>query len=122
MTTVPILLDRIFLDRDAHGTEPILSRTGSAGDQFGIGSPTVMTAAERTFERSLALEQGVLVCPRGGSVLLATCDGCPFFCRKETEPSSVICSYPIPARETFATRSRHSEAVRIALRHHLERT
>ena len=81
-----------------------------------------MTAAERTLERSLAMDEGVLVCPRAGSVSLATCDGCPFFCRTETESSSVICSYPIPARETFATRSRHSEAVRIALRHQLERT
>ena len=81
-----------------------------------------MTATERTLESSLALEHGVLVCPRRGSVLVATCDGCPFFCRTETESSSVICSYPIPARETFATRSRHSEAVRIALRHQLQRT
>lgn len=81
-----------------------------------------MTAAERTLERSLALEQGVVICPRAGCVVLATCDGCPFFCRTEAEPSSVICSYPLPARETFATRSRHSEAVRIALRAQLERT
>ena len=81
-----------------------------------------MTAAERTLERSLALDEGVVVCPRAGSVSLATCDGCPFFCRTETESSSVICSYPIPARETFATRSTHSEAVRIALRARLERT
>ena len=83
-----------------------------------------MTAAERTLERSLALDGGVVVCSRAGSVVLATCDGCSFFCRTEAEPSSVICSYPIPARETFAfaTRSRHSEAVRIALRHQLERT
>ena len=81
-----------------------------------------MTAAERTLERSLALDEGVVVCPRAGSVVLATCDGCSFFCRTETESSSVICSYPIPARETFATRSRHSEAVRIALRHQLQRT
>lgn len=84
--------------------------------------PRPSTAAERTFERSLALEQGVLICPRAGSVVLATCDGCPFFCRTETESSSVICSYPIPGRETFATRSRHSETLRIALRHQLERT
>ena len=81
-----------------------------------------MTAAERTLERNLALDGGKLVCPRAGSVVLATCDGCSCFCRTETEPSSVICSYPIPARETFATRSRHSEAVRIALRARLERT
>ena len=78
--------------------------------------------AERTLERCLALEGGMLVCPRAGSAVLATCDGCSFFCRTETESSSVICSYPIPARETFATRSRHSEAVRIALRAQLERT
>lgn len=80
-----------------------------------------MTAVERTLERSLALDQGVLVCPRAGPVLLRTCDGCPFLCRMEATPSSIICSYPIPARETFATRKRHSEAVRIALRHQLER-
>ena len=81
-----------------------------------------MTAAERMLESSLALEQGVLVCPRRGSVPVATCDRCPFFCRTEISSSSVICSYPIPARETFATRSRHSEAVRIALQHQLQRT
>ena len=81
-----------------------------------------MTAAERTLERSLALDEGVLICPRAGSVPWVTCDGCPFFCRTKAGPSSVICSYPIPARETFATRSRHSEAARIALRAQLERT
>lgn len=81
-----------------------------------------MTAAERTLERSLASDGGKLVCPREGSAVLATCDDCSFFCRTETESSSVICSYPIPAHETFATRSRHSQAVRIALRAQLERT
>lgn len=81
-----------------------------------------MTGAERTLERSLAWDEGVVVCPRAGSVVLASCDLCSFFCRTETEPSWVICSYPIPARETFATRSRHSEGVRIALRAQLERT
>ena len=81
-----------------------------------------MTGAVRTLERCLALDEGVVVCPRAGSVVLASCDACSFFCGAETESSSVICSYPIPARETFATRSRHSQAVRIALRAQLERT
>jgi len=111
VTTVPIPLDRIFIALDRIFI-----------DRFGIGSPNVMTATERALERSLAVEHGRLVCPRRGSVLLATCDDCHFLCGAETEPPSVICSYPIPARETFGTRSRHSEAVRIALRHQLQRT
>jgi hypothetical protein len=34
----------------------------------------------------------------------------------------VICSYPIPARDTFARLARRRQDVRIALAHHLQRT
>lgn len=81
-----------------------------------------MTIAERVLERALAVDGEMLVCPRRGSVRVTACDGCPLFCRTETQPASVICSYPIPARETLARRSRYDEGMRIALRHWLERT
>lgn len=122
MTTVPIPQDRIppGRSRERDGVDPL--RTASAGGRFGVGTATVMTTTERALERSLALEHGLIVCPRRGSVGVAACDDCPYFCRTETESSSVICSYPIPARETSATRSRGSAAMRIALRHQSQRT
>jgi hypothetical protein len=52
----------------------------------------------------------------------AACHGCAFFCRNSRITSSVICSYPFPARDTFARLARRREDVRIALAHHLERT
>lgn len=76
----------------------------------------------RPIERTIAVNAGTLVCPRRGTVQAFTCDTCAFFCRSEAEPDSVICSHPIPARETFAARSRRNEAVRIALSYRLERT
>jgi len=88
-----------------------------------IGSPQVgVQTTGRALERSIALVEGTLVCPRRGHVEIADCVTCGFLCRTELAPASVICSYPIPARETFAVRSRHDPGVRIALRHHLERT
>jgi len=65
---------------------------------------------------------GVLRCPRRGHISATECAGCPFFCRSVRIASSVICSYPFPARDTFARRSQRREDVRIALAHHLERT
>jgi hypothetical protein len=76
----------------------------------------------RPLERSLAVSNGELRCPRSGRLPVAACDGCPFFCRHDQVTPSVICSYPLPARDTFVRRSRRREDVRIALAHHLERT
>jgi hypothetical protein len=68
------------------------------------------------------MSNGELRCPRNGRLSVAACDGCPFFCRDDRLTSSVICSYPFAARDTFARRARRREDVRIALAHHLERT
>ena len=76
----------------------------------------------RPLVRALALEGGRLHCPRRGVIDAAACATCPFACRDEAFPHSVACSWPIPAAETFLARGRHSEGVRIALRHRLERT
>jgi hypothetical protein len=76
----------------------------------------------RPLERSLAVRNGELPCPRRGCISAAACDGCPFFCRNDRITSSVICSYPFSARDTFARRAARREDVRIALAHHLERT
>lgn len=76
----------------------------------------------RPLERSLAVSDGEVRCPRRGLLSAATCDGCPFLCRGGRSTSSVICSYPFPAGDTYADRARKREDVRIALAHHLERT
>jgi len=97
----------------------------SAGPPVGVrhvAPPAAVPDAGRPIERSIAVDGGVLACPRKGTVQFSTCDHCPFFCKSEAEPASVICSYPIPACETFAWRSRRDDGVRIALRHRLERT
>ena len=77
--------------------------------------------AGRPLERSLAVSNGELRCPRSGRVSVAACDGCPFSCRNDRIMSS-LCSYPFPAHDTFARRARRREDVRITLAHHLERT
>jgi hypothetical protein len=76
----------------------------------------------RPLERSLAVSGGVLRCPRRGGISATDCVNCPFFCRHDDVTRSVICSYPLLARDTFARRTRWRENVRIALAHHLERT
>ena len=76
----------------------------------------------RPLERTLAVSNGELCCPRRGRVSVIACDGCPFFCRNSRITSSVICSFPFSAGDTFARRARQREDVRIALAHHLERT
>jgi hypothetical protein len=81
-----------------------------------------MRFSGRPLERSLAVSNGELRCPRNGRVSAAACDGCPFFCRNNRITWSVICSYPFPAGDTFARRARRREDVRMALTHHLERT
>ena len=75
----------------------------------------------RPLERTLAMTDDGVVCPRTGRI--SGCGGdCPFYCRRERSTSSVICSYPFPASETFVRRVRSREALRIALSHLLERT
>jgi hypothetical protein len=76
----------------------------------------------RPLERSLAVINGELRCPRNGRKSIAACDACPYFCRNSRVTASLICSYPFPARDTFARRARRREDVRIALGHHLGRT
>jgi hypothetical protein len=76
----------------------------------------------RPVERNIGIPDGVLRCPRRGLVSASICNGCTFLCRHEGRATSVICSYPLPARDTYARRSRRREDVRIALGHHLERT
>jgi hypothetical protein len=76
----------------------------------------------RLLQRYLGVNGGTLACPRRGSIDAITCDDCPFLCGREAELATVICSYPLPALETFARRSRRNHAVRIALGHCLERT
>jgi hypothetical protein len=76
----------------------------------------------RPLERSLAVSNGELRCPRNGRMSAAACHGCAFFCRNSRITSSVICSYPFTARDTIARLARRREDVRIALAHHLERT
>jgi hypothetical protein len=76
----------------------------------------------RALERSLAVDEGALRCPRRGRISAAECVGCPFLCRHDRVTTSVICSYPFLANDTFASRSRRRQDVRIALAHHLERT
>jgi hypothetical protein len=78
--------------------------------------------SRRPLERSLAVSNGELWCPRSGRVSATACTSCQFLCRSSRVKSSAICSYPFAARDTFARRSRRREDVRIALRHHLERT
>jgi hypothetical protein len=78
--------------------------------------------AVRPLERSLATIYGELRCPRAGRRAVTACEGCAFFCRTDRLTASVICSYPLPATDTYARRARHREEVRIALSHHLERT
>lgn len=78
--------------------------------------------AARPLERSLALRDGLVRCPRRGRIAAAECDGCLYFCRREADTATVICSYPFLARDTLARRSRRRHDVRIALRHHLERS
>lgn len=75
----------------------------------------------RPLERSLEQTDHGVVCPRTGRV--SGCGGdCPFYCRRERSTSSVICSYPVLASDTFVRRARSREALRIALSHLLERT
>lgn len=81
-----------------------------------------MISTQRALERALRVESGALACPRRGNIPVADCSACSFLCRTETEPASVICSYPIPAAETFPRRSHTEEGVALALRHRLERT
>ena len=76
----------------------------------------------RPLERSLAVTNGKVRCPRNARLSVTACDGCPFFCRTDGLTSSLICSYPIPARDTFARRARQRPDVALALTHHLERT
>ena len=76
----------------------------------------------RTIERSLAVVNGDVACPRQDRLSVAGCQGCLFFCRHDRLIPSVICSYPIPARETLARRARRRHDIRIALAHRLQRT
>ena len=76
----------------------------------------------RLIQRYLGVDGGTLACPRIGSIDAITCDDCLFLCGLEAELATVICSYPLLARETFARRSRRNHGLRIALGHSLERT
>lgn len=76
----------------------------------------------RPLERSVAVRNGFARCPKRGRIAAVECDSCPYFCRRDAVTPTVICSYPFVARDTFARRSRRRPDVRIALRHHLERT
>ena len=76
----------------------------------------------RLLERTLAVTNGSLRCPRSARLSITACDGCAFFCRSDRPTSSVVCSYPIAARDTFERRARAREDVAIALTHHLVRT
>jgi hypothetical protein len=55
-------------------------------------------------------------------VIEAACRECLFFCRHDRATVSVVCSYPIPARDTLARLARRRHDIRIALAHRLERT
>ena len=76
----------------------------------------------RPLERSLALRDGLVRCPRRGRIAAVECDGCPSFRRRDAVTPTVICSYPFLARDTFARRRLRRHDVRIVLSHHLERT
>ncbi len=76
----------------------------------------------RPIERALAVEGGELRCPRRGLISEATCEGCVCLCGFDGVTSSLICSYPLSAADTFARRSLRRQAVRIAVSHRLERT
>ena len=91
------------------------------GDSQALPSVAAVPGAGRLVERFLSVEDGTLACPRNGTLDAVTCQ-CPFFCGSEDGPALVVCSYPIPAYETLAWRTRRDEGVRIALRHRLERT
>ena len=85
-------------------------------------SPTTARRRARLLERSLAVNDGELQCPRRGRTTAAACDGCPFVCRTGPPTSWVTCSYPFPALDTLDRRAHLREDVRIAMAHHLERT
>lgn len=76
----------------------------------------------RPLERGLALHDGSVDCPVKGRIAVERCDGCPHLCRCDAASSSLICSYPLLAGDTYAQRSRRRDDVRIALSLHLERT
>jgi hypothetical protein len=79
------------------------------------------SAQPRPVERWLGVYEGQVRCPRT-QTQEPDCRGCQFLARIDTPTSSVVCTYPIPARETFARRATHDQAARIALGHRLERT
>lgn len=97
------------------------SANSRIGGSRALPRVAAVPGAGRLIERYLSVEDGTLACPRNGMLDAVTCD-CPFFCGSEPGAAGVVCSYPIPAYETFAWRSRRDESVSIALRHRLERT
>ena len=92
---------------------PMEDRDGLEMTRYFLGRP---------LDRYLAIREGMMRCPRKGRIPASECIGCPSFCRRDRVTKSVVCSYPLLARDTFALRSRGREDVRIALAHHLERT
>jgi len=80
------------------------------------------TIRARPLVRILETSEGRLRCPRRGRMDAAACEACPYLCRDGSVPESLVCSYPIPAVDTFARRCLDREDVRIALGHRLERT
>jgi hypothetical protein len=75
----------------------------------------------RLIQRTLAVTNGELGCPRSGPHALDACVACQFYCREDRITSSLVCSYPIPARDTLARLARRRHDIRIAMAHHLDR-
>jgi hypothetical protein len=80
------------------------------------------TISSRPLVRVLETSEGRLRCPQRGRIDAAACEACPYLCRDGSVPDSLVCSYPIPASDTFARRRLDRDDVRIALGHRLERT
>jgi hypothetical protein len=71
----------------------------------------------RPLVRILEAADGTLICPRRGRIRVEACEACPYLCTDEQVAGSLVCSYPIPAAETYLARRRRRQDVRIALQH-----